>query len=129
MIWCAGGLITYHRTDGVAIANERRDAIRATIAASFSDFVPEVPRVYKSKVKNAQEAHDAITVTDSSIGPQAVEGSPSEIKLYELIQQTTIACQMTDAHFDTVRIHTPFFAFSRSYLRLLCLVTCCNHHF
>lgn len=88
----------------MAIADERRDAIRATIASTFADFVPEVPRIYKSKVKNAQEAHDAITVTDSSINPETVEGSAAERKLYELIGQTTAACQMTDAHFRTVRI-------------------------
>jgi DNA topoisomerase I len=100
----AGGLITYHRTDGVAIADERRQAIAKTLAAKYPDFLPEVPRIYKSKVKNAQEAHDAITVTDANVSPEEVAGSPTECKLYDLIWQATLACQMADAHFDIVCI-------------------------
>lgn len=88
----------------MAIAEERRDAIRDTIAASFPDFVPQVPRIYKSKVKNAQEAHDAITVTDTAVSPEEVEGTATERKLYDLVWQSTVACQMTDAHFENVRI-------------------------
>lgn len=99
---CTGGLITYHRTDGVAIAEDRRNTIRDTISANFPGSLPEEARLYKSKVKNAQEAHDAITVIDPHTMPCSVKGSATERALHQLVWQSTVACQMTDAQYKTV---------------------------
>jgi DNA topoisomerase I len=99
----AEGLITYHRTDGVAIADERCAAIRSSIASRYPDELPEKPIVYKSKTKNAQEAHDAITVTDPDVTASQISGTLTEKCLYDLIWRCTLACQMTNAQYKTVR--------------------------
>ena len=89
------GLITYMRTDGVDMAPEARDQVRAFIAKGYDkDYLPGVPRTYTVKAKNAQEAHEAIRPTDAFRIPKAVTAATSmhdEFRLYELIWKRTIA--------------------------------------
>jgi DNA topoisomerase-1 len=101
------GLISYMRTDSVSLANEAIEAIRATIKQRYgAASVPDKPRYYKTKAKNAQEAHEAIRPTATSRTPEALAGrlDPDQLKLYTLIWQRTVACQMTHAVFDTVTL-------------------------
>lgn len=87
--------ITYHRTDSVALAPESIDMIRS-FAKSRSLPLPEKPNVFKSKVANAQEAHEAIRPTDLSV--ESVEGvSEAAVKIYELIYKQTLASQLAPA--------------------------------
>jgi DNA topoisomerase-1 len=101
------GLITYMRTDGVQIAGEAISATRKAIASGYGDrYVPESPRYYQTKAKNAQEAHEAIRPTDlfrrpDSIGP-ALE--PDQAKLYDLIWKRTVASQMTSAELERTTV-------------------------
>ena len=91
------GLITYMRTDGVTISNEAINNIRNYIKSNFSDdYLPSTPNHYKSKIKNAQEAHEAIRPTDITLSPEAIKDDLSETqyKLYRLIWQRTVASQM-----------------------------------
>ncbi len=97
------GLITYMRTDGVQIAPEAIGPIRAQIGKSFGDrYVPEKPRYYSTKAKNAQEAHEAIRPTDISRTPKAMKAflDDDQYKLYELIWRRTIASQMASAELE-----------------------------
>ena len=101
------GLITYMRTDGVAIAGEAIAAARSLIAADFGErYLPQNPRVYRSPAKNAQEAHEAIRPTDMSRKPGAVAGhlDSDHRRLYELIWKRTVASQMESALLDQVGI-------------------------
>jgi len=95
------GYITYMRTDSVNLSETAINAARTQIADLFGDrFVPPQPRSYTSKVKNAQEAHEAIRPAGDQFrtpGEVAGELSTEEFKLYELIWRRTIASQMTDA--------------------------------
>jgi DNA topoisomerase I len=103
----ATGLITYMRTDSVSLANEAVAEIRATIEKLYGkEGLAEAPRAYKTKSKNAQEAHEAVRPTSASITPQQVEGKidADQYKLYALIWKRAIACQMAHAVFDTVAI-------------------------
>ncbi|MEO6080927.1 MAG: DNA topoisomerase I [Steroidobacteraceae bacterium] len=103
----AVGLITYMRTDSVSLANEAVAEIRVTIAKLYGEEgLAEAPRVYKTKSKNAQEAHEAVRPTSASITPQQVEGKieADQYKLYALIWKRAIACQMAHAVFDTVAV-------------------------
>jgi DNA topoisomerase-1 len=103
----AVGLITYMRTDSVALANEAVLEIRATIEQLYGkEGLAEAPRVFKTKSKNAQEAHEAVRPTSASITPQQVEGKidADQFKLYALIWKRAIACQMAHAVFDTVAV-------------------------
>jgi DNA topoisomerase-1 len=99
------GLITYMRTDAVNLAQdalvELRDAIIKRYGAAAA--LPE-PRYYKTKSKNAQEAHEAIRPTSFLRAPEAVAKylTPDQAKLYDLIWKRTVACQMQPAVFDTV---------------------------
>ena len=102
----ADGLITYHRTDGLDISAERLDGLRAAAVAAFPDrdVVAPTPRTYKSKAKNAQEAHEAVVVTEGSGGPRLPAKRPRRQRmLYELIWRRSLACQMKDASFRHVR--------------------------
>ncbi len=93
-----GGLITYMRTDSVAMAKPALAACRRTIAARVgAKFVPDTPNFYKNKVKNAQEAHEAIRPTDFSRLPSFVPGGKDEANLYELIWQRAMASQTASA--------------------------------
>jgi len=101
------GLITYMRTDSVTLAAEAITEIRNTIAKEYGkDNLPEEARIYKTKSKNAQEAHEAIRPTSSDRLPQEMKNSLSsdQFKLYRLIWRRTIACQMIDATLNTVAI-------------------------
>jgi DNA topoisomerase-1 len=101
------GLITYMRTDSVALAAEAVTEIRAVIAKLYgAEAVAEEPRVYKTKSKNAQEAHEAIRPTSAAIVPADIESrlDADQFKLYSLIWKRAVACQMAHAIFDTVAI-------------------------
>lgn len=103
----AVGLISYMRTDSVNLANEAIEDIRKVIAARFgADKLPPTPQTYKTKAKNAQEAHEAIRPTDADRAPDLVREhlSADQMKLYELIWKRTIACQMIHATIDTVAV-------------------------
>ncbi len=91
------GLITYMRTDGVQIAKEAISNCRDTIENEFGkNYLPEKPRIYQSKAKNAQEAHEAIRPTNLSMLPRDLSSflNKNELALYELIWKRTIASQM-----------------------------------
>ena len=101
------GLITYMRTDGVTLAQEALDGTRALIAGDYGDaYLPEAPRQYKSKQKNAQEAHEAIRPTDLFRRPKDIRNYLDDEgrKLYELIWNRTVACQMASAELDQVAV-------------------------
>jgi DNA topoisomerase-1 len=103
----AVGLITYMRTDSVNLANEAIQEIRQVIESTYGkDSVPESPRIYKTKSKNAQEAHEAIRPTSASIAPERLEGKiePDQLKLYSLIWKRAVASQMEPAVYDTVAV-------------------------
>lgn len=99
------GLITYMRTDGVSIAPEAMNRTRDTIQKLFKDnYLPEKPRFYSSKAKNAQEAHEAIRPTDPMRTPDSVEKylDKDQARLYELIWKRLVASQMESAVLDQV---------------------------
>ncbi len=101
------GLITYMRTDGVQIAGEAIAAARSVIGQDFGDrYVPEKPRAYSSKAKNAQEAHEAIRPTDLARRPKDVAKflDPDQARLYELIWKRTMASQMESAVLERTTI-------------------------
>jgi DNA topoisomerase-1 len=101
------GLITYMRTDGVNMAMDAVSACRRLIETEFgSPYLPGKPRLYKSKAKNAQEAHEAIRPTDVSRHPQDVAPflDADQLRLYKLIWKRTIACQMEAAVLDQVAV-------------------------
>src|ERR1700761_6725142 len=101
------GLITYMRTDSVSLAAEAVSEIREVAGRLYGkDEVAEEPRVYKTKSKNAQEAHEAIRPTSASITPAHVEGKVENdlYRLYSLIWKRAVASQMSHAVFDTVAV-------------------------
>ena len=101
------GLISYMRTDAVNLANEAVAEIREVIKDRFgADNLPEEPIAYKTKSKNAQEAHEAIRPTSAARTPDAIKGhlKPDQLRLYELIWKRTVACQMVPAVLDTVTV-------------------------
>ncbi|MFN2309613.1 MAG: type I DNA topoisomerase [Gammaproteobacteria bacterium] len=101
------GLITYMRTDSVNLAGEAVEAIRALIAARYGeDNLPDAPRLYKTKAKNAQEAHEAVRPTLAEQTPESLKDflNAEQFKLYDLIWKRTIACQMVHATIDTVGV-------------------------
>jgi len=101
------GLISYMRTDSVTLASIAVDEIRELIAERYgAENVPEEPREFKTKAKNAQEAHEAIRPTSVKLTPESLKGALDEdqFKLYSLIWKRTMACQMVPAVFDTVAI-------------------------
>ena len=101
------GLISYMRTDSVNLAKEAVEEIRALIAQRYGDDnLPETPHVYKTKSKNAQEAHEAIRPTAAERTPEQLKErlTPEQYKLYELIWKRTVACQMVHAVLDTVAV-------------------------
>src|SRR5690349_14193250 len=101
------GLITYMRTDGVAISGEAIAAARQLIGAEFGTrYVPDAPRVYRSPAKNAQEAHEAIRPTDLTRKPADVARhlDRDQLRLYELIWKRTVASQMASALLEQVAV-------------------------
>ena len=106
------GLITYMRTDGVQMANEAISQSRSTIGAMFGpDFLPDAPRVYRTKAKNAQEAHEAIRPTDFGRTPDDMARylDTEQRRLYELIWKRAMASQMESARLQrtTVDVSSP----------------------
>ena len=101
------GLITYMRTDSVMLSNDALADIRAQIVDQFGpDYLPEQANFYKTKSKNAQEAHEAIRPTSARRLPDRVKASltDDQFRLYELIWKRTLACQMAPAKMDTVAV-------------------------
>ena len=101
------GLITYMRTDSVNLAQEALDEIRTYIAERFGkDNVPKEARTYKTKSKNAQEAHEAVRPTSVLREPDTLKDhlTKEQHKLYELVWKRTLACQMVHATIDTVAV-------------------------
>jgi len=101
------GLISYMRTDSVTLAAVAIEEIRELIAERYgAENVPESPREFKTKSKNAQEAHEAIRPTSVALTPESLKDALDEdqFKLYSLIWKRTMACQMVPAVFDTVAI-------------------------
>jgi len=101
------GLITYMRTDGVQIAGEAITQARSVIGEDYGNaYVPDAPRVYQTKAKNAQEAHEAIRPTDLSRRPRdmARRLDTEQAKLYELIWLRTIASQMESAELERTTV-------------------------
>ncbi len=95
------GLITYMRTDATNLNADAVNDIRGFIAREYGEkFVPNSPNIYATKSKNAQEAHEAIRPTHFDAPAKGLSGD--EAKLYDLIWKRTIACQMTNAEFDSV---------------------------
>ena len=103
----AVGLITYMRTDSVHLAPEALNDIRQLISERYGAVnLPEQPRVFKTKAKNAQEAHEAIRPTSVHMIPADIRQrlNDEQFKLYELIWQRTVASQMIAATLDTVAV-------------------------
>ncbi len=102
------GYITYMRTDSTTLSDSALSAARRQISEKYgAAYLPDAPRRYANKVKNAQEAHEAIRPAgDSFRTPEEVQGrlSNAEFRLYELIWQRTIASQMTDARGESVQV-------------------------
>jgi DNA topoisomerase-1 len=101
------GLITYMRTDGVSMAKEAVFAIRDHVKGVYGpDYLPGAPREYQTKVKNAQEAHEAIRPSDVTRTPDSVarELSFDQRRLYELIWKRAVASQMQSAELDQVAV-------------------------
>jgi DNA topoisomerase-1 len=101
------GLITYMRTDSVALSEDAVGELRQLIARDFGNkALPDHAQVYKSKSKNAQEAHEAIRPTSAMRTPREVASylNDEQRKLYELIWKRTVACQMIHATLNTVSV-------------------------
>jgi DNA topoisomerase I len=101
------GLITYMRTDGVAISAEAIAAARRLIGSDFGTrYLPDAPRVYRSPAKNAQEAHEAIRPTDLGRKPKDVAAhlDRDHLRLYELIWKRAVASQMASALLEQVAV-------------------------
>jgi DNA topoisomerase-1 len=93
------GLITYHRTDSTTLSDKALTESARVIADIFGPEYHNGPRRYQTRVKNAQEAHEAIRPTDFRVTPSELEGAldADELKIYELIWKRTMASQMVDA--------------------------------
>jgi DNA topoisomerase I len=103
----AVGLITYMRTDSLNLAQEAIGQIREVVVQLYGkEGLADEPRIYKTKSKNAQEAHEAIRPTAASVLPGDIENKleADQFKLYSLIWKRTVACQMAPAVFDTVTV-------------------------
>jgi DNA topoisomerase I len=101
------GLITYMRTDGVQMAPEAIDAARSAVADQFGPrYVPEKARIYSTKAKNAQEAHEAIRPTDFNRSPDKVRRflDADQLRLYDLIWKRGIASQMASAEIERTTV-------------------------
>ena len=101
------GLITYMRTDSVTLAGEAIAELRTLIEERYGqESLPDKPRTYTTKARNAQEAHEAVRPTSAARIPAELKSrlDSDQYRLYELIWKRTVACQMSPAIFDTVRL-------------------------
>ncbi len=100
------GHITYMRTDGIDMAPEAVTAARKAVGEFFGpEYVPEKPRIYKNKAKNAQEAHECIRPTDMFARPEKLRLTDADQRrLYELIWKRTVACQMAGARIERTTV-------------------------
>jgi len=101
------GLITYMRTDSTNISREAVDAARAHIKRSYGEaYLPDKPNVYTTSNKGAQEAHEAIRPTSLEFPPERVKSAlkPDQLRLYTLIWERFVACQMTPAEWDSTTV-------------------------
>jgi DNA topoisomerase-1 len=101
------GLITYMRTDSVRIAKEALSDVRQYIEKTFGPkYLPEIPRFFKTK-KSAQDAHEAIRPTGSKRDPKVLKDSltPEQFKLYQLIWNRFVACQMAEALLEVTAVN------------------------
>jgi DNA topoisomerase-1 len=99
------GLITYMRTDSVHLADEAVNELRSYIGERFGpEHFPQQPRQFKTKSKNAQEAHEAVRPTSAQRSPEQLKNhlTKDQFRLYELIWKRTVACQMIHATINTV---------------------------
>src|SRR5688572_17309404 len=100
------GLITYHRTDSTTLSDKALNESARVIRGMFGDEYYEAPRRYQTRVKNAQEAHEAIRPTGFRLAPSQLEGvlDADDLKLYELVWKRTMASQMPDARVQRTTI-------------------------
>jgi DNA topoisomerase-1 len=101
------GLITYMRTDSVNLSPDAVIMIREKIEGGFGkEYLPASPRIYKTKAKNAQEAHEAIRPTNIDFEPKSIKAelSDEQYRLYDLIWKRTVACQMRSAELDVTSV-------------------------
>ncbi len=101
------GLITYMRTDGITLSQDAINEARGVIGKEYGDkYLPDAPRIYKSKAKNAQEAHEAIRPTSSARTPAMMKSilPNQEWRLYDLIWKRTVASQMESAVLDQMSV-------------------------
>ena len=99
------GYITYMRTDGIDMAPEAVMAARDEIKRRFgAAYIPDSPRMYKNKAKNAQEAHECIRPTEMQTSPESLKLEPDQRKLYDLIWKRTIASQMSAARIERTTV-------------------------
>ncbi|MDF1726908.1 MAG: type I DNA topoisomerase, partial [Sulfitobacter sp.] len=99
------GHITYMRTDGIDMAPEAVEMARDAIKDRYgADYVPDSPRIYKNKAKNAQEAHECIRPTDMAKDAGALNLESDQRKLYDLIWKRTLACQMESARLERTTV-------------------------
>jgi DNA topoisomerase-1 len=113
------GLITYMRTDSTNIAEVAREEVRKFIVQRYgNDFLPEKPVEYTKKVAGAQEAHEAIRPTSVMRDPEKMKPflEPAMFKLYQLIWQRFVACQMEAAVYDTLSVDVTGNGSEHSYL-------------
>jgi DNA topoisomerase-1 len=104
------GLITYMRTDSTHLSDEAVAELRQAVEREFGRLgLPEHPMVYKTKSKNAQEAHEAIRPTSALRTPKSVAAylTPDQLKLYDLVWKRAVACQMKPATLNTVSVEFP----------------------
>ncbi len=102
-----GGYITYMRTDGTTLSEDAVNQCRKLINKDYGDkYLPDAPRLYKSKAKNAQEAHEAIRPTDLTRTPSSMRGKleNDQWRLYDLIWKRTMASQMENAIMDQMKV-------------------------
>ncbi|MBL0848517.1 MAG: type I DNA topoisomerase [Candidatus Liberibacter ctenarytainae] len=101
------GLITYMRTDSVHMTSDALHAVRNTIMKHFGNrYLPDKPKIYSAKAKNAQEAHEAIRPNDFNLFPDTVNKflDHDQLKLYDLIWKRSVASQMTSAEFERTTV-------------------------
>ena len=101
------GLITYMRTDSTHISKDALEMVRSYISKAYGDrYLPEKPNFYTSSNKNAQEAHEAIRPTNPELTPRKVASAlnPDQLKLYTLIWERFVACQMVPAQWDSTAV-------------------------